>query len=109
MPALTCSASARWLKLHGMVSIHAWPTPMIGLARSSAVKPMARSIARAGARSGPSVIAALCRLPRRVVLASMCVASVAKASRAPAGVELLAGARGDLVGSRHATDRAFLF
>ena len=107
IPALTCSARARWLKLQGMVSIHAWPTPMIGLARSSAVKPMARSIARAGARSGPSVIAALCRLPRRGVLASMrreCSQGSEVAGRSP-----LAAARGDLLGSRHATDGAFLF
>ena len=61
IPRLTCGASARWLRLHGMVSIHVVQTPMIGLARSSSVKPVAFSIARAPARSGPSVSAALCR------------------------------------------------
>src|SRR5665213_1077302 len=35
---------------------------MMGRARSSSVKPVPLSIARAGARSGPSVIAALLRL-----------------------------------------------
>jgi len=34
MPALTRSASARWFQLQGIVSIHAWPTPMIGRSRS---------------------------------------------------------------------------
>src|SRR6188472_533384 len=58
MPALTRWASSRWLKLHGMVSIHVVATPMIGRARSSSVKPIAFSMARAGARSGPSVSAA---------------------------------------------------
>ena len=61
MPRLTCGASARWLRLHGIVSIQVVQTPTIGLARSSSVKPIAFSIARAPARSGPSVSAALCR------------------------------------------------
>ncbi len=60
-PAFTCFASSRWLKLHGIVSIHVVATPTSGRARSSSVRPMPLSIARAGARSGPSVIAALCR------------------------------------------------
>ncbi len=62
MPALTCSASARWFQLQGMVSIHAWPTPMMGRSRSSRLKPMAWSIARAAARSGPWSITALLRM-----------------------------------------------
>jgi hypothetical protein len=57
-PALTNSARWRWLRLQGMVSIQAEATPISGLARSSSVKPTALSIARAPARSGPSVIAA---------------------------------------------------
>src|ERR1700682_3273323 len=61
MPAFTCSARRRWLKLQGMVSIQLCPTPMSGLARSSRVKPMACSMERAGARSSPSVNRALCR------------------------------------------------
>jgi hypothetical protein len=39
-----------------MVSIHVFATPMIGLAKSSSVNPMAFSMARAGARSRPCVI-----------------------------------------------------
>src|SRR5690349_6055115 len=39
-----------------MVSIHVLAIPMIGLARSSSVNPMAFSMARAGARSLPWVI-----------------------------------------------------
>ena len=61
-PRFTWIARSRWLRLHGMVSIHVVPTPTIGLARSSSVKPVAFSIERAPARSGPSVSAALCRL-----------------------------------------------
>ena len=48
--------------LHGIVSIHEVATPTSGFARSSSVKPMALSMARAPARSGPSVIAAEWRL-----------------------------------------------
>ena len=54
-------ARSRWLRLHGIVSIHVVPTPTIGFARSSSVKPAPFSIARAPARSGPSVRAALWR------------------------------------------------
>jgi hypothetical protein len=61
MPAFTFCASARWLRLQGIVSIQLVATPMSGRARSSSVKPTPFSIARAGARSGPSVRAALCR------------------------------------------------
>ncbi len=39
MPSFTHSASRRWLRLQGMVSIHEVATPMIGWARSSSVKP----------------------------------------------------------------------
>ena len=60
-PRLTCTARSRWLRLHGIVSIQVVPTPMIGLARSSSLKPVPLSMARAPARSGPSVSAALCR------------------------------------------------
>ena len=58
-PALTCSAISRWLKLHGIVSIHWCATPTIGRRKSSSVKPIDLSIERAGARAGPSVMAAL--------------------------------------------------
>ena len=61
-PRLTCTARSRWLRLHGIVSIQVVPTPTIGFARSSSVKPVPFSIARAPARSGPSVRAALRRL-----------------------------------------------
>ena len=62
MPRFTCWASSRWFQLHGIVSIHVVATPMSGRARSSSVKPIPFSIARAAARSGPSVRAALFRL-----------------------------------------------
>ena len=62
MPSFTNSARRRWLYVHGIVSIHVVATPTSGRARSSSVKPMALSIARAGARSGPSVSAWECRL-----------------------------------------------
>jgi len=62
IPSLTNSASRRWLMLQGIVSIQVVATPTSGLARSSSVKPTALSIARAAARSGPSVSAAEWRL-----------------------------------------------
>ena len=62
IPCLTRWASSRWLKLHGIVSIQLVETPISGRARSSSVSPIAFSIDRAGARSGPSVSAALWRL-----------------------------------------------
>jgi hypothetical protein len=61
-PRLTCTASSRWLRLHGIDSIHVVATPTSGRDRSSSVNPVPFSIARAGARSGPSVSAALRRL-----------------------------------------------
>ena len=61
MPTFTCFARSRWLMLHGMVSIHVVATPTMGFARASSSKPMALSMARAGARSGPSVMTALFR------------------------------------------------
>ncbi len=57
MPCFTDSASRRWFRLQGMVSIQVVATPTIGHARSSSVNPTALSIARAAARSGPSVSA----------------------------------------------------
>ena len=62
IPSFTCWASTRWFRLHGIVSIQVVATPTSGFARSSSVKPTAFSIARAGARSTPSVSAALWRL-----------------------------------------------
>ena len=62
IPRFTCWASSRWFQLHGIVSIHVVATPTSGRARSSSVKPIPFSIARAGARSAPSVSAALWRL-----------------------------------------------
>ncbi len=41
--------------LHGVTSFHDDATPIWDLPQSSSVMPMARSIARAGARSMPSV------------------------------------------------------
>src|SRR6185437_15888235 len=40
---------------HGPISVHVFAMPIIGLPRSSRENPTARSIARAGARFGPSV------------------------------------------------------
>src|SRR5262245_16511903 len=62
MPSFTCRASTRWLRLHGIVSIHVVATPIRGRARSASVKPAPFSIARAAARSTPSVSAELTRL-----------------------------------------------
>ena len=62
MPSLTWRARTRWFRLHGIVSIHVVATPTSGRARSWSVKPTPFSIARAAARSTPSVRAALRRL-----------------------------------------------
>ena len=53
-PSLTLPARRRRPKLQGIVSIQLWATPTMGRRRSSSPKPMALSIARAGARSRPS-------------------------------------------------------
>ncbi len=61
MPRRTCRASSRWFQLHGIVSIQLVAMPTSGRASASSSRPIAFSIARAGARSTPSVIAALRR------------------------------------------------
>ena len=53
-PRFTCSASARSVKLQGMVSVQVLAMPTIGRAMSASVSPMAFRYERAGARSGPS-------------------------------------------------------
>ena len=55
MPSRTSSASARSVMLQGVISFHELAMPTCGLAQSSSVSPMARSIARAGAFCIPSV------------------------------------------------------
>ena len=45
--------------LHGVTSFHDEATPICGLSQSSSVIPTARSMARAGARVGPSVTSKL--------------------------------------------------
>ena len=55
-PSLTFADSRRRWKLHGITSIQVLATPTSGLARSASVRPMALNMARAGARSGPSVM-----------------------------------------------------
>ena len=54
---------SRRFQLHGMVSIQVLADADDRLPRSSRLKPMARSIARAGARSGPCSITELGRRP----------------------------------------------
>ncbi len=54
-PSLERLASRSSGMLHGVTSFHDEATPTWGLFQSSSVMPMARSIARAGARVGPSV------------------------------------------------------
>src|SRR5581483_8779164 len=55
-PSFTFAESRRKWKLHGMVSIQVFATPISGFARSSLVKPIALNIERAPARSRPSVM-----------------------------------------------------
>ena len=91
-------ASTRWLRLHGIVSIQVVATPTSGFARSSSVKPTAFSIARAGARSTPSVSAALRRLAGSVG----CVETLMRAALLPAATPK----RQDRRGVREAALRA---
>ena len=59
-PASRTPSLDRWASrgsgmLHGVTSFHEDATPTCGLSQSSSVIPTARSMARAGARVGPSV------------------------------------------------------
>src|SRR3954468_6507417 len=54
-PSLARLASRSSDRLHGVTSFHDDATPIWDLPQSSSVMPTARSIARAGARSKPSV------------------------------------------------------
>ena len=53
--ALTCSASVRKVRLHGVISFHDEATPTCGFSQSSSVIPTARNMAREGALRIPSV------------------------------------------------------
>src|SRR5688572_90031 len=53
-PDAACSASPSMCTLHGVTWLHVEQTPTWDLAKSARVKPTACSIARPGARSGPS-------------------------------------------------------
>jgi hypothetical protein len=57
--------------VHGIISIHVWATAISGLLRSSSVKPTALSIARAGAREGPSTSTLLFDL-RELLSSAIC-------------------------------------
>ena len=54
-PSFTLAARRRRWKLHGPISVHVLAMPTSGLCRSASEKPTAFSMARAGARLGPSV------------------------------------------------------
>ena len=56
MPSFTFADSRRRWKLQGMVSIQVLATPIRGGVRSLSVKPTALNMARAPARSRPSVM-----------------------------------------------------
>src|SRR5437867_1033753 len=70
MPSFTLTARRRRWKLQGIVSVHVLATPIIGRFRSSSVKPIPLSIARAPARSRPSVIMWLRYLGLSVIVIS---------------------------------------
>ena len=69
MPCLTASATWRRWKLQGPISVHVLAMPMMGLCRSSLLKPTPRRYERAAARDGPSVRTMLLRLPGSMVIA----------------------------------------
>src|SRR3954471_3532640 len=58
-PSFARLASLSSDRLHGVISFHDDATPICGLSQSSSVSPTARSMARAGARSIPSVTSRL--------------------------------------------------
>src|SRR5947209_11425763 len=58
-PSFDRLASRSSDRLHGVISFHDDAMPICGLSQSSSVSPTARSIARAGARSIPSVTSRL--------------------------------------------------
>ena len=60
-PSLARLASRSRGMLQGVTSFHELATPTWGLSQSSSVMPTARSMARAGARSNPSVTSRLRR------------------------------------------------
>src|SRR5258708_2310766 len=64
MPSRTLAARRRRWKLHGPISVQVLAMPIIGLFKSSSVRPMAFNIERAPARSGPSSSVRLVRLSR---------------------------------------------
>ena len=63
IPSLMRSPSRRRWKLQGPISGQVLATPMIGRLSAASSNPTAFSMARAGAREGPSVMAPLRRLP----------------------------------------------
>jgi len=65
--SLARSAWAPMPMLQGVMVLWALPTPTMGFAKSSSVKPAARIIARLGVRARPSVTARLRRLSAMVI------------------------------------------
>src|SRR5690349_1876244 len=55
------SASARWLRLHGIVPVHVEATPTIGPSRRAGSTPIARKCERAPAREAPAASSARAR------------------------------------------------
>ena len=70
-PSLARFASRSSGMLHGVTSFQLDATPICGLSQSASVMPTARSMARAGARSIPSVTSALRGFGWRGVLDSV--------------------------------------
>lgn len=65
-PSLARAASSASGMLHGVTSFQLDATPTWGLSKSASPMPIARNMARAGARRGPSVTSLLFGLGRRV-------------------------------------------
>ncbi|CAM5260661.1 hypothetical protein RLIN73S_02494 [Rhodanobacter lindaniclasticus] len=59
MPAIAACASSRRLRLHGETSDQVCTTATSGFFSAASSMPVARSMARAGARSGPALIRSL--------------------------------------------------
>ena len=87
--ALACRSSA---VLHGAASFQQLTTPTSGLAMSSAVNPIAWSIARCGARSGPTVVWRLGRRALSMVGMGVCLRRPGARSKGAASMRVTVNA-----------------
>src|SRR6185437_2288131 len=101
MPSAASRASARKLRLHGLTSDQVCTTATSGFLIASSSMPVARNIARAGARSGPLLIRSL-----RIVVSSATDALAGEEHRLRRRIERGDHGVADVVRRRLATEVA---